>query len=204
MLPYNQRYVVWDTETTGLNHRFTKPWQISWLVFEGTKLIETQDHFIDIPNLQLSETIKKLTNFSKEKYDRLKQPASKVWASFKKEIEREDTILVGQNLLNYDIFIINSLQKDLGEKPIYSYMDRIYDTRALGVAFQEKLEKPKSNFLSWQYKIINDRSLKAKASQKHLLKILQIPFEEHKLHEAVYDCQKCFEIFQGLKKAMKL
>tara|TARA_R110001632_G_scaffold106517_1_gene216036 strand:+ start:175 stop:789 length:615 start_codon:yes stop_codon:yes gene_type:complete len=204
MLPYNQRYCVWDFETEGLNQRYSKPWQLAWTIFEGERKVETQNRFINIPNLQLSDVVKRITKFDKAKYDRLKEPAIDVYKAFEKEINDPRNVFVGQNLINYDIFILASMQKDLGFKLNNAYMDRIIDTRPLGVAFQEKLEKPKGNFLSWQYKIINDRSLKSKASQKFLLNLLQIPFDENKLHDADYDSLMCFEIFKNLKKALKL
>jgi DNA polymerase III epsilon subunit-like protein len=96
------------------------------------------------------------------------------------------------------------LQRLLGQEPDYSYLPRIYDTRALGKAYREELDKPNKDFLSWQYKIINDRSLKAKVSQNQLLKFFDIEFDQDKLHNALYDIQMCYQIFLKLKKHMDL
>ena len=100
--------------------------------------------------------------------------------------------------------MISILQRLLGQEPDYSYLSRIYDTRALGKAYREELQKPRGDFLSWQYKIINDRNLKAKASQNQLLKFFDIDFDEEKLHDALYDIQMCYKIFLKLKKHMDL
>ena len=96
------------------------------------------------------------------------------------------------------------LQKMLGQEPDYSYISRIYDTRAFAKAYRENLDKPKGNLLSWQYKLINDRSLKAKVSQGTLLKFFDINHDHSKLHDALYDIKMCFEIFCELKKRMSL
>ena len=42
LLRYNfkQRYVVFDTETEGLNLITSKPWQIAWIECEGKKVIK--------------------------------------------------------------------------------------------------------------------------------------------------------------------
>ena len=100
--------------------------------------------------------------------------------------------------------MIAILQRLLGQQPDYSYLTRIYDTRALGKAYREEIQKPSRDFLSWQYKIINDRSLKARASQNQLLKFFDIDFDDGKLHNALYDIKMCFKVFLKLKKHMDL
>ena len=111
---------------------------------------------------------------------------------------------MGQNLLGFDVYMLAVLQRLLGQEPDYSYLPRILDTRALGKAYREELERPKGNLLSWQYKIINDRSLKAKVSQNQLLKFFDIEFDESKLHNALYDIKMCYQVFLKLKKHMDL
>ena len=140
----------------------------------------------------------------KKKYDEKKRPIQEVWDKFKSYLLDPQYIVIGQNLLGFDVYMIAELQRLLGETPDYSYLPRIYDTRALGKAYREELDRPKGNLLSWQYKIINDRSLKAKVSQNQLLKFFSIDFEEEKLHDALYDIQMCFKIFLELKKNMNL
>jgi DNA polymerase III epsilon subunit-like protein len=127
-----------------------------------------------------------------------------VWDKFEKYIFDPQYIVVGQNLLGFDVYMLAILQRLLGQEPDYSYLPRIYDTRALGKAYREELDRPKGNLLSWQYKIINDRSLKAKVSQNQLLKFFDIEFDESKLHNALYDIQMCYKIFLKLKKHMDL
>ena len=204
MLPHNQKYIVLDTETEGLNLHSSKPWQLSWIVCQGNNIIETHDEYIDHSFLHIPDIVKKLTGFSREKYDEKKRPIQEVWDKFKSYVLDPQYIVIGQNLLGFDVYMIAELQRLLGEKPDYSYLPRIYDTRALGKAYREELDRPKGNLLSWQYKIINDRSLKAKVSQNQLLKFFSIDFEEEKLHDALYDIQMCFKIFLELKKNMNL
>ena len=193
-----------DTETEGLNLHSSKPWQLAWIVCQGSKVIETFDEHIDFKDLKVPEVVQKLTGFTLDVHNRKKRPPKEVWNKFKSYLFNPEYIIVGQNLLGFDVYMIAELQRFLGETPDYSYLNRIYDTRALGKAFRENLDKPKNNLLSWQYKIIHDRTLKAKVSQIQLLKFFGIDFDEYKLHEAVYDCKKCFEVFTHLKKNMEL
>jgi DNA polymerase III alpha subunit (gram-positive type) len=195
MLPYNQKYLVVDTETEGLNLHSSKTWQLSWIVCQGNKILEEHDEFITHKNLNIPEVVKKMTGFNWDKYNAKSKSLSKYDPQY---------IIVGQNLLGFDVYMLALLQKMLGQQPDYSYLPRIYDTRALAKAYRENLDKPKDNFLSWQYKIINNRSLKAKVSQGTLLKFFDIDHDESKLHDALYDIKKCFEVFCELKRRMDL
>jgi len=204
MLPYNQKYIVFDTETEGLNLHSSRPWQLAWIVCEGNRVIERHDRYISFKNLEISPYVEHLTGFSWDYYDKVKESPVKVWGDFKKYLYDPQYKVIGQNLLGFDVYMIAELQRMLGEDPDYSYLNRIYDTRALGKACREELRKPKNNFLSWQYKIIHDRSLKSKVSQKQLLKYFGIDFEEEKLHNAMYDIEMCYKVFVELKKTMGL
>ena len=204
MLPSNQKYLVFDTETEGLNLFSSKTWQLSWIVCQGNKILETHDEFIIHKELNIPEIFKKLTGFNWETYNRKAKPLDEVWSKFEKYIFDPQYIVVGQNLLGFDVYMLAILQRLLGQEPDYSYLPRIYDTRALGKAYREELDKPNKDFLSWQYKIINDRSLKAKVSQNQLLKFFEIEFDQDKLHNALYDIQMCYQIFLKLKKHMNL
>jgi len=204
MLPSNQKYLVFDTETEGLNLFSSKTWQLSWIVCQGNKILETHDEFIIHKELNIPEVVKKITGFNWDTYNRKAKPLDEVWNKFEKYIFDPQYIVVGQNLLGFDVYMLAVLQRLLGQEPEYSYLPRILDTRALGKAYREELERPKGNLLSWQYKIINDRSLKAKVSQNQLLKFFDIEFDESKLHNALYDIKMCYQIFLKLKKHMDL
>lgn len=204
MLPHNQKYLVFDTETEGLNLHSSRTWQVSWLICEGNRVIKENDRYISHKNLQISKKVEYLTGFSWDEYNERKEPLKKVWSDFKVDLLNPEYKVVGQNLLGFDVYMVAGMQRLLGETPDYSYLDRIYDTRAFGKAYREDLKKPKKDLLSWQYKIIHDRSLKARVSQNQLLKFFGIEFEEEKLHDALYDNKMCFKVFSALKKEMDL
>lgn len=204
MLQHKQKYVVFDTETEGLNLHSSRPWQLAWIVCQGNKILERHDRYLSFSDLDIPKKVQFMTGFDWDHYNANKEPPKKVWSDFKKYLFDPQYKVVGQNLLGFDVYMIAELQRMLGETPDYSYLERIYDTRALGKAYREELEKPKRDFLSWQYKIIHDRSLKARVSQNQLLKFFGIMFDEGKLHNAMYDIEKCFEVFCCLRKNMEL
>ena len=203
MLKYNQKYLILDCETDGLRLTDVKSWQIAWSLAEGNRITETHNEYIDYPDLEISDFIAKLTGFTWNEYNSKKKPAKEVWPKLKKELYNPERIIIGQNIIGFDCYCLASLQKYLREKPDYSYLPRLYDTQVLGKAYKEGLDKPTTgDFLSWQYKIKHDRTLKAKSSQLHQLKNLGIEFDEKMLHNAAYDIAMTFKIFLELKKRM--
>ena len=63
-----QKYLVFDTETEGLNLVSSKPWQIAWLIAEGDRIISKHDLYIDWPDLNVSPDAARVTGFSQAAY----------------------------------------------------------------------------------------------------------------------------------------
>ncbi len=219
-LPFDQKYITFDTETEGLNLHNSRPWQLAWNRAKGNKSLNAENRFLYWSDLKVSRDAARITGFDIDFYENIGRDNHKykifgkefkaenpevVLNDFEKELYDPKNIIVGQNLLGYDVYIIATLQRICGKKQDFSYLSRIYDTRPLGMAYREGLTKPKNcDMLSWQYKILNDASLKAKVSQLAQLKFLGIEFDETKLHDALYDNEMCFQIFQAHKKNLSL
>lgn len=205
VIQYNQRFVVFDFETEGLNLKYSRPWQLAWIECQGKNVVKRNDRYIDVPDLQISPEAARITRFSWDIYNKRKEDPTKVLEDFEKVLNDPEVIIIGQNVLGYDIYILEILREMVGAKPDFSYLARIYDTRMLGLAYREQLEKPRNEeLLFWQLKIMNDRSLKSRSSQLQLLKLFDISFEENKLHDAIYDVEMCFKVFLELKRRMNL
>lgn len=205
MLPYNQKYLCIDVESENLNLVKVKPWQLAWCLAEGNKITHRFNEYVDFPDFEIRDEIARMNHFSWSEYNKKKKPKQEVWEKLKVELYNPERIIIGQNLLGFDCYALASLQKYMGQKPDYSYMERIYDTRPIGKAWKEGLTKPEGgDFLSWQFKMIHDRTMKARVSQAQLLKDLTIEHDPSKLHDAVYDIEMTFKIFLELKKRMNL
>lgn len=214
MLNYDQKICTFDFESRhlGLSHRIednnsNKAWQLGWINATGSRITSENEYYIDVPNLELSDVVKKLTNFDQVKYNKSKKSPTEVWEKFKKVLYDPEYILVGQNLLGFDIFLCDILAKQAKERVDYSrFLDRIYDTRAFGMAYKNTIEKPqRGSMIEWQFKILNDRSLKGKVSQTALMKDLGITsVDEGSRHSSLTDCRDTLAIFTELKKRMQL
>jgi len=196
----NQKFIVVDTETEGLSLADSRPWQLSWIVCQGDQVLEEYDYFIKHDDLRISEEAAKITHFNMEYYLSKAIPASDVWDKFEPFLNNDEYIIVGQNLLNYDIYIINVLMKILGKNNNWKFIDRILDTKALAASIFKSI-KPTSNFgdsefLSWQMKLMNFREKGLKTSQAYLLKHYAIDFDPNMLHNSLYDINMNYKIFR--------
>ncbi len=191
-----QKYLVFDTETEGLNLIRSRPWQVAWLVVEGGKILEKHDMFLDWPNLDVSAGAAKITGFTMKEYNKRKESPRKVWEKFSKNLYDKDTFIVGQNLLGFDVYMVNIWRELMKLEADYSYVERIIDTRALAVAIAKEIPVDKDDFISWQYRLINHRERKLKTSQAFLLKKYNIDHDPKRLHDALYDIEMNFKVFR--------
>ncbi len=201
MLRYNkkQKYICFDFETCNLNllSLDNKPWQLSYLIAEGKRVISEHDCYIYWEDLKLSEEARKITRFDDDKYRRLAKDPAHHLANFEKYLYDEDYIIIGQNLLGFDVYIHGIYRRLLGKKPDFSYINRIYDTNCIAKAIKKNLNPPvKEDFIYWQYRLNDYRERNMRTSIKAQLKQYKIDFDENKLHDSLYDIQMNFKIFE--------
>ena len=120
-----------------------------------------------------------------------------VWQKFAPYLYNQNNILVGQNILGYDIYILNVLMNHLGMKNNWSFLPRIVDTKALATALFKDI-KFSGDRLSWQMRLMNFREKGLKTSQGFLLKHFGIDHDPSKLHNAMYDITMNYKIFRKL------
>jgi DNA polymerase III epsilon subunit-like protein len=194
---FDQKYIIFDTETEGLNLVTSKPWQLAWIEATGKKITKKQNRFLMWDDLNVSEDAARVTGFDKTDYLSKAEDPSVVFKEFIELINQDDIIIIGQNLLGYDVYILGVIARKLGLTMDYSFVDRIFDTKAIAMALAKDNKTPdKSDFISWQIKWLNYRERGIKTNQKFLLQNYSIDFDEKKLHDALYDIEKNFQIFQ--------
>jgi DNA polymerase III alpha subunit (gram-positive type) len=193
----NQKFVVFDTETEGLSLTDSRPWQLSWIVCKGEEVLEEHDEFIFYDDLNVSEEAARITGFNKEKYISRAKPPIEVWRKFASYLYDDSNILVGQNVLGYDIYILNTMMRGISIQNDWSFVNRMLDTKALATALFKDI-KPSGDLLSWQMKLMTHREKGLKTSQGFLLKQFGIDHDPSKLHDALYDIQMNYKIFRKL------
>lgn len=191
----NQKYLIIDTETEGLNLVRSRPWQCAWITTVGKNIVEKNDRYIKWDNLQVSEGAAKITGFSEEQYLRRAEDPKKVWRDLSKYLFDPEYIVIGQNILGFDVYMLNIWLKGIGQNSDYSYLPRVIDTKSLSTAIFKNILPDRQNFLSWQYKLLNHKEKGLKTSQASMLKHYNIPHDPKKLHDALYDIEMTFQIF---------
>lgn len=193
---FDQKYVIFDTETEGLNLVTSKPWQLAWIEATGKKITKKQNRFLMWDDLNVSEDAARVTGFNYQTYAKQAEDPLVVYKEFMDLISQDDVIIVGQNLLGYDIYILGVIARKLGLDIDYSFVNRIFDTKAIATALAKGNKTPdKDDFIAWQIKWLHYRERGLKTNQKRLLEYYDIKFDESKLHDALYDIEKNFEIF---------
>ena len=192
----NQKYLVFDTETEGLNLVNSRPWQVAWIVTQGDKVLEEHDVYVGWDDLEVSKDAARVTGFSKQDYERRAIDCSDAMKKFASYLYNPDYKIVGHNLLNFDVYIVNVWRKLLNLTSDYSFIDRIIDTRSIATAISKNIPVDKENLLAWQYKMVNYIERGLKTSQATLLKRYDIPHDPKRLHDALYDIMMNYKIFR--------
>ena len=193
----DQKYVIFDTETEGLNLVSSKPWQLAWIEATGKKIVKKQNRFLMWEDLKVSDDAARITGFDKKEYLSVAEDPSTVFKEFMDLISQDDVIVVGQNILGYDLYMLGVIARNLNIKVDYSFAKRCFDTKAIAAALAKDNKTPdKDDFIAWQLRYLNYRERGLKTNQKFLLQHYDIDFDEEKLHDALYDIEKNFEIFQ--------
>lgn len=200
MLRYNpdQYYICFDFETCNLNLVDTdnKPWQLSYLLSKGQEIYHRSDNYILWPDLKMSREAAEVTHFNREKYERLAKDPGPILSEFEKYLYDDKFLIVGQNLLGFDVYVYNIYRRCLGLKVDYSFLERIIDTNCVAKAIKKQFRPlPGESMLSWQYKLADFREKGLKTSVLAQLKEYKIPFDEHRLHDSMYDVEMNFKIF---------
>jgi DNA polymerase III epsilon subunit-like protein len=191
-----------DWETQGLNlAQSNLPWQLGLVVIENGVIVKEIEKHLKYNNLVLSEDAARITQFNRERYERLAEPPEEVYDLLAEYLFNPKYIIIGSNLLNFDVYITSILQRFLGKKVDYSYVSRIYDIVALGRAYKlnERFPENKEDITPWMYRMMNYRQKGLKASLAALVKDFNIPYDENMHHvSATYDCKLAYQVFKQL------
>ena len=196
-----QKYIFFDFETCCLNLGSTdnKPWQLAFTVIENGKVVKGKDHWIFWSNLKMSKAAAKMTGWTQSKYDQKAGDAHAILEEFESYLYNPEYMNVGHNILGFDIYVHGIYRKCLGKKPDYSYINRSIDTLCLAKAIKNDIKFNKNDDLfSWQYRLNNMIDRKSKKKLIDLCKHYDIPVDESKLHDAMYDIQQNYEVFKKM------
>ena len=197
----NQKAMVFDFETCNLNLSSTsnKPWQLAFEIYEGDKLIESNDYHIFWKDLKLSEGARRVTGFKDAKYKKLAKPAQEILNHFEKYLYDDDYLKVVHNILGFDIYIHLIYRKLLNLPTDYSYLSRCVDTLCLAKAIHKDIDLNDSDdLLAWQFKLNSFHERGMRLNLGACCKTYDVDFDPSKLHDALYDIKKNYSVFRKM------
>lgn len=181
-------WMIFDTETTGLNLHSTKPWQISYDIYRGDTKIESFQRFPYWENLGMSDAAARVSRFDPAEYKEKGEDPKEVLTHFEKYLYDPEIFLSGANLIGYDIFILNNYRRLLGMPSDYSYIERVFDVQNIEKAIELDYQKPDNQSqTAWNFKLKSFRKKGLRVSVQMLCKKYGIPYDEHQAHGASYD-----------------
>ena len=194
---FDQKFVVFDGETSNLALTSEKPWQFAWLTAKGKYITNKFERKILWPNYSVAPEIAAMNHFNESQYLREARDPAEVLDEFESYLYDPSYMSISMNGIGFDCHIHNNWRKALGRKTDYSWLDRHWDILAVFRAIQSGAKNPPNDdFLAWQYSWINHRDRKIKASLASQLKHYNIPFNDQSRHDALVDVELTFEVFK--------
>jgi DNA polymerase III epsilon subunit-like protein len=191
-----QKYIVFDTETESLALALARPFQLSWLIYEDNKIFKNENHLLYWEDLNISADAARITRFDNSYWRKNAEDPLKVLKTFESYLYNPEYLIVGANLFGYDVYVINTLRRILGFKSDFSYIDRVLDVQCIQKGIYLGLKTVPENRTAWQYQMYHFVKKGVKTSVKHLCSLYDISYDENRAHDAVYDNELCFKIFQ--------
>lgn len=194
----NVKFCVFDFETEDLNLYSAKPWQFACVVGTNQTILRKHDILLRWKSLNISREAEQITRFDRMKWEANAIEPNKAFELMHAEFEAADYI-AGHNILGYDIHVYRSACRRLGIKP-YPIQNKAIDTLPCGKGIKlEIFYKAGENFLSYQLRMANNRVVKKGfATLTAFAKLYDIPLEEGKLHDALYDVQINYEVLKKM------
>ena len=192
------KFATFDFETECLNLYTAKPWQFACVVGTNNSIVRKHDLLIRWDDLNISREAEQITRFDRLKWEAHAVEPKEAFELMNNEFEEADYI-VGHNILGYDIPVYRSACRKLGIKP-YPIEKKAFDTMACGKGIKlEIFYKPGQNFLSYQLQLANFPVMKRGfATLTAFAKLFDIPLEEGRLHDALYDVTINYEVLKKM------
>ncbi len=197
----SQKYCTFDFETENLGLlKNNRPWSIGYLISQNGNILKQVHKYIKWKDINVSKGAVKITGFDINKYNDLAEDANVVLDEFEQYLNDKDIIPVGQNLINFDIYVLKIWREELGRKNDYSYLDRLIDTNSLVKAIKKGVKqiKPEERKMM-MFRFANYVEKGLKTNLTALGKGYNIQVDYEKLHDAMKDVLLTLQIFEKMK-----
>lgn len=201
-----QKYLICDFETENLNiFSDNRPWSVSWILYQNSRILEQYDRFIWWDDLQISDGAAKITKFDRSEYKRRGEDPKLVLDDFEKDFLNEENIIIWQNGSAFDCYILKNWREALGRKNDYSYLDRTIDTNSLARAIKKGVKKiDRKDWKLMMFRFANYREKGLKTNLTALGKEFGINVDYESLHNSLQDIRLNVLVWNKLKYMIEI
>ncbi len=192
------KFCIFDFETEDLNLYSSKPWQFACVCATQEAIHKKVDVFLKWDNLNISKEAEIITRFDRLRWEAHGKDPKEVFLKINEEFDKADWI-GGHNILGYDIHVYRRCCRRLGIKAL-PIQKKMIDSFACGKGLKLDLFfKPGDKFLSYQIRLLNNIVMKKGfATLAAFAKLYDIPTDESKLHDALYDVEINWEVLKKM------
>lgn len=204
------RFAYLDFETYNLFLHFAKnrPWQTGIIEVVGGNIVGSHDiitNWLEVcPDLFIEPEVAMMNHYSEEKVRRVglnpEDSFKKIWPILK----RADYI-VWHNGLKFDIYMLKAWAEEMGEDWQW-VLEKSIDTKSIaqGLKMNILFNPRQDTFLEYQYRMANIVAKGVKTKLSVLAKEYNIPVDESKLHDAIYDLTVNKAVFEKMIQQVEI
>lgn len=197
-------YIDVETQNLLLNEFHNLPWQVGMIQTVGGQITARHNIHVKWPEwFVVGVEAARITRYNKDYVQSVGRDPKEV-AELTRKLLVECDYVVGQNIIGFDYYVINSFFRKVGI-PEYNFIDKLIDTKCIAKGLKMGLPyRQGQNLIEYQYKVNHTKAKGVKCSQNQLCKDYQIVADESKLHDALYDLEINHQIFEKLKWAVEI
>ncbi len=194
-----QKWLVFDFESTGLNLYESLPWELSYAVCSLKNGIEsTHTYMIRWSQFRITEMLAYKTHFDKARYDAEAKDPREVWELFSPLLYSPEYRSMGHNLLGFDAYMIAIWRRLMGLAPDHSWIGGgaqwpLIDTLCLSKAYRKGWTPDASSpdaLLGWEYKCESFYEKGMKTRLGAMCDEFKIDYDDNLAHSSLYDIQR--------------
>lgn len=195
----NLVFLDFETLNLCLNFQQNLPWQLGMIKAKAGKKVDEKNFIIKWDtDLKISKGAAIMTRYDQSNIDNNGIPPEEAFPTMEDWLENADFI-IGHNIIGFDIYLIKEYYNYMG-KDCMHLLPKFIDTNCIAKGAIMGLEyDPKESFMEYQFRMYHTRKKGVKTNLKQLLKDYEIPFEENRLHEAIYDLERNLDVWNRLK-----
>lgn len=173
------------------------PFQCSFIIADKYKILETHNYYLKWPGFKMSREAAIITKFQQSWVDNGDDPEF-VLNAFESYLNDEQYIIVGHNIMFFDMYLHQLWRRVLGRKPDTSYIKRMVDTNLLARAYKMGWKPDRDDIVPWFHKVYATPVKGCKTNLLSISKELGVNVIEQNLHEASYDLKINLEVYRKL------